>query len=288
MVLKMKQKEFKQEIEQELEQFKKNLVLYYSLRPITINGHTENIKRMLKKLQTINPEKEEVTEYVYKLKMGGKSVSHISNNISSIEKYMEFKKKPIIYSKPRRIRQIIKDVLTEAEVSRMIQATKNIKEKAIITTLAYSGIRNKNLCELKLKDVDFGNNNLTIRKPKGKKEYVTNISSENTIILLKYLEKYPKKNDDYLFTTKVKSNKYSTSDIRKLVKVLAKRAKIEKNVYPHLLRHSLSSNMLYRGANIILIQKQMGHDWLQSTEIYLSIFPQRIKSEYEIYKPSYI
>jgi len=46
--------------------------------------------------------------------------------------------------------------------------------------------------------------------------------------------------------------------------------------------------MLNRGANIILIKEQLGHDWLQSTEIYLNLFSQRIKSEYEVYKPAYI
>ncbi len=275
-------------LQEELEAFKKNLVLNYSLREITIKGHTDNIRRMLQIIQTTSPEKEEVINYVYDLKRCNKSCSHISNNISSVEKYMDFKKKLLRFSKPRRQRKLIKDVLTEAEVSRMIQACKNIKEKAMIMILAYSGIRNKNLCELKLIDVDFGNNNLTVRKPKGRKEYIANISSESVITLLKYLEEYLKKNDDYLFTTKVRNNQYSPPDIRKLVGVLAKRAKIDKKVFPHLLRHSLSSNMLNRGANIILIKEQLGHDWLQSTETYLSSFPQRIKSEYEIYKPAYI
>ena len=206
-------------LQSELDSFKKNLVSHQSLRPITINGHVENIKRMIKRIQTTNPEKEEVINYVYDLKRSDKSVSHISNNISSIEKYMDFKKKLLRFAKPKRIRKLIKEILTEAEVSRMIQAGKNVKEKAMIIILAYSGIRNKNLCELKLRDVDFGNNNLIIRKVKGRKEYIANISSETIMILLKYLETHPRKSNDFLFTTKINSNKYSTSDIRKLVKV---------------------------------------------------------------------
>ena len=43
-----------------------------------------------------------------------------------------------------------------------------------------------------------------------------------------------------------------------------------------------------RGASIVLIKEQAGHKWIQSTEIYLQRFPQRIKSEFEIFKPSYI
>ena len=277
-----------EKLSQELELFKKHLVLNYSLRNITINAHLENIKRMLKILENINPEKEEVTDYVYEIRNSNKSTSHQCNNISSIEKYMDFKRKLVRYAKPKRQRKLITDTLTEAEVSRMIQSCKNIKEKAMFTTLAYSGLRNRSFCNLKLRDVDFGDNTIMVKKVKGNKEYLANISSDCIKILLNYIEQYPRKLDDYLFTTKVRNNQYTGSDIRKLVKVLGERAKIEKKIYPHLLRHSLSSNMLNRGANIITIKNQLGHSWLASTEQYLNSFPQRIKSEYEIYKPSYI
>ena len=277
-----------EKLSQELELFKKHLVLNYSLRNITINAHLENIKRMLKILENINPEKEEVNDYVYEIRNSNKSTSHQCNNISSIEKYMDFKRKLVRYAKPKRQRKLITDTLTEAEVSRMIQSCKNIKEKAMFTTLAYSGLRNRSFCNLKLRDVDFGDNTIMVKKVKGNKEYLANISSECIKILLNYIEKYPRKLDDYLFTTKVRNNQYTGSDIRKLVKVLGERAKIEKKIYVHLLRHSLSSNMLNRGANIITIKNQLGHSWLASTEQYLNSFPQRIKSEYEIYKPSYI
>jgi len=277
-----------EKLSQELEQFKKHLVLNYSLRDITIHGHLENIKRMLKVLENTNPEKEEVTDYVYEIKNSNKSVSHISNIISSVEKFMDFKRKLVRFAKPRRQRKLITDTLTEAEVNRMIQSCKNIKEKAMFTLLAYSGLRNRSFCNIKLRDIDFGDNTIIVKKVKGNKEYLANISSECIKILLNYIEQYPRKLDDLLFTTKVNNNKYTGSDIRKLVKVLGKRANIEKKIFPHLLRHSLSSNMLNRGAEIVLIKNQLGHSWLASTEQYLNSFPQRTKSEYEIYKPSYI
>jgi len=277
-----------EKLSQELQAFKKHLVLNYALREVTIKGHIENIKRMLKILEDTNPEKEDVTNYVYEIRNSNKSSSHQCNNISSIEKYMDFKKKLVRYAKPKRQKQFITETLTEAEISRIIQVTKNIKELAMISILAYSGLRNRSFTNLKLKDVDFGNNQLRIRKVKGKKEYIANIPSDCINILLKYLEKHKKKKEDFLFTTKVNDNKYKQSDIRKFVITLSKRAKIEKKVYPHLFRHSLASNMLNRGANIILIKEQLGHDWIQSTENYLSCFPNRIKSEFEIYKPSYL
>jgi len=277
-----------EKLRQEIESFKKYLVLNYSLREITINEHLGNIKRMMKKMDNLNPDKEEVTDYVYELRQSNKSPSHMCNNIQSIEKFMDFKKKLVRFAKPKRQKVLLMEILTEAEINRMIQSTKDIKQKAMICVLSYSGIRNRSFCHLKVKDVDFGNNQIRITKVKGKKEYLPYISSECINILLKYLKEYPRKNEDYLFTTKIRNNQYQTSDIRKFVKVLAIRSEIEKRVYVHLLRHSLASNMLNRGANIITIKNQLGHDYIASTEQYLSLFPERNKSEYEIYKPSYL
>lgn len=275
-------------LREELESFKKHLVLQYSLRPITIKGHTDNIKRMLTKLESTNPEKEDVLNYVYDIRNSGKSTSHQCNTISSIEKYMDFKRQLMRFAKPRRVRKLIIEILTEAEISRMVSFCKNIREVCMILVLAYSGMRNKSFCELKVKDLDIGNNLIYVKKSKGKKEYPANIPSVIIGILVKYIEEYKKKSEDYLFTTIVKDNQYKPSDLRKFVKTLAKRCKIEKRVFPHLFRHSLTSHMRDRGADIIIIKEQLGQDWIESTLIYLSRFPNRIKSEYEVYKPAYL
>lgn len=277
-----------EKLQEELDEFKKHLVLQHSLREITIKNHLGNIKRMLQKIQTISPEKEEVTNYVYEIRSSDKSPSHMCNNISSIEKYMDFKKKLVRYAKPKRQQKIIDSILTEGEINRMFYNCKDIKEKVMLLILAYSGIRNRSFCNLKVRDIDIGNNFIIVRKVKGRKEYTAYIPSEGIKIILGYLEKFPRKIEDYLFTTKIKGNQYSPSDIRKFLKVLAKRSNIEKRVYVHLLRHSLASNMLNRGASIILIKNQLGHNWIQSTENYISCFQPRIKSEFEVYKPAYL
>jgi len=76
--------------------------------------------------------------------------------------------------------------------------------------------------------------------------------------------------------------------LRKLIKVVAHRAKIAKRVYPHLLRHSLAVNLLIRGANIVLIQQQLRHSLLETTMHYINSIVFGFKNEYEKYVPSYI
>jgi len=114
------------------------------------------------------------------------------------------------------------------------------------------------------------------------------MSGECTKILLKYLSKFPREENDYLFTSLLHNNKYQPTDLRKLVKVVAKRAGIGRRVYPHMYRTSLASNLLLRGAGILTIKNQLGHSDLSSTLSYIHSCPQRAKSEYDYYKPAYV
>lgn len=77
-------------------------------------------------------------------------------------------------------------------------------------------------------------------------------------------------------------------DIRKMVKVIAKRAKIEKRCYPHLFRHSLTANMLLRGADIISLKNQLRHSWLETTLHYANSIVFVKKNLYQKFAPSYI
>jgi len=277
-------------INQEIKNFEKYLLFKDGTEEITINAHGENIKRMLTQIQTINPSIQQIEDYVFKLYKNEKeySYNHIVNNLASIEKYVRFKGKEVKFARPKKPKRLITGFLTEAEVSRIINTSKNIREKTIITLLAYSGIRNKELCNLKVCDIDLGDNTVRVIKGKNSKDRIINISAECTRIIMKYLSDFPREDNDYLFTSLKHNNKYRTWDLRKLVRVLSKRVGINKRVYPHLFRHSLASNLLKRGANILMIQQQLGHDYLESTMIYLHSCPQRIKSEYEFYKPAYL
>jgi integrase/recombinase XerD len=94
--------------------------------------------------------------------------------------------------------------------------------------------------------------------------------------------------DDFLFVTLDKENQLSTCDIRKMVRVLTRRAKIGRRVFPHLFRHSLATNLLNRGASLIMIKEQLGHAFIESTMIYVTSMPFRTRSEYDFFKPAYM
>ena len=115
-----------------------------------------------------------------------------------------------------------------------------------------------------------------------------NISPECTRVLIEYLSVCRRRPEDFLFVTLKHENQLSTFVIRKLVRVLAQRADIGRRVFPHLLRHSLATNLLNRGGSLIMIKDQLGHAFIDSTMIYVKSMPFRTRSEYDFYKPAYM
>ncbi len=266
--------------------FEQFLTVSRGLQAVTILGYVGSVKRMQKALGE-NPTHEQLNQYIFNLYSSDYSYAHKTNTALALERWSEFKENPILFGRQKKPRQIVKDTLTEGEVTKLIFNAHNLRDKAMITLLAYSGLRNKELCNVKVKDFDFGRNTIRIIKGKGLKDGLVSVSAECTRIILDYLKEYPRTQDDFLFHT-YQRRQMTMSAVRKQVHVIAKRAGITKRVYPHLLRHSLASNLLLRGANIMLIKSQLRHAHLETTLVYINsiIFGER--NDYDKFAPSYI
>jgi integrase/recombinase XerD len=275
-------------LKKQIKKFEEYLIVDIGLAPVTVGGYCRTINFVLKKMRKFCPGYDHVKEHILWMHEKKYSYSHLVNTSIALEHYTRFKGTPVKIGRPKKPKQIIKNVLSESEVTRLIQSTKNIREKALICLLSYTGIRNLEICNLKLEDIDMGDNQVTVRGGKNKKDRMVHMSAECTNVLICYLQSYPKKKDDYLFRTIVKNNPLATGDVRKTLRVIARRAKIERRVYPHLLRHSLATNLLNRGASLMLIKNQLGHAFIESTMIYVVSMPFRTRSEYDFYKPAYM
>jgi site-specific recombinase XerD len=216
------------------------------------------------------------------------SYSHIVNTSIAIEHYAKQRGITIKIGRPRKPRRVIKDILTESEVSRIIQSARNLREKAIVCLLAYSGMRNREVCNLMVRELDLGSNRVIVLAGKNKKDRIINISSDCTKVLIEYLKSYTRSENDFLFTTLSRRNQLTPGDLRKILRTVAARQLGTRRVYPHLLRHSLATNLLNRGASLITIKDQLGHVFYESSLVYVNSTAFRNRSEYEYYKPAYM
>lgn len=275
-------------IQNRVKKFEEYLIVERGLSKITVDGYCRCLRIVLRRSGKTCSNYRQIKEHILWMHEKQYSYSHIVNTSLALEHYARLNGLRIRIGRPRKPKRIIKDVLSESEVSRLIQATKNVREQAIICLFSYSGIRNLELCGLKVDDIDLGANHIRILGGKNKKDRIVNISPECTRTLIEYLRQYPRERNEFLFTTLVRGNRLAPGDTRKIIRVLAQRARIGRRVYPHLLRHSLATNLLNRGASLIMIQNQLGHAFIESTMIYVTSQPFRNRSEYDFYKPAYM
>lgn len=267
--------------------FCRDLLIRHGLKHNTIYNAEKIVRLAVRRFGTQEPSREQVEDLVASLYENHYSYAHIVNTIRHLRRYMEFLGRPVDIGYPKRPKRTIKDTLTEAEVAVIIAACKNIRERAILVMLAYSGIRNEELCNLRLRHIDFGANRLHVERGKGSKDRNIPISGEATTILLQYLADYPRKPDDFVFATADGRREFKPHALRLLVRTVLARTKITKRVTPHLFRHSLATNMIARGASPIDIQGLLGHSFIETTMIYIRSSDKRLTSSYHIYAPSY-
>lgn len=268
-------------------EFERFLTVEKGLQQITIKGYVGSAIR-LSKIVGQYPTQEQVKNYMYNLYTSSFSYSYKTNTALGIEKYMEFIGNPIRFGRQKKPKPMIKNTLTEAEITTMIFNCKDIRQKALLSLLAYSGIRNLELCNLRVRDVLITQNAVRIINGKGLKDGISQIAPECTEVLIKYLNEFPRNLDAYFFTTLQKGNQLATGDVRKWVRVIAKRAKMTKRVYPHLFRASMTANMLLRGADIISLKTQLRHSWLETTLLYANSILFVEKNNYQKFSPSYL
>lgn len=169
----------------------------------------------------------------------------------------------------------IPSVLTKEEVKRLLECVSNGKSRLMVSLLYACGFRVSELVSLKLADLDFNEKIGHARQAKGRKDRMFNIPDFLIPLLKERVELQKSVNQEYLFTGP--KGKLSTRNIQKIVGKAAKKARIDKEVHPHTLRHSFATHLLENGTDIRFIQQLLGHSSLSTTQMYTHISTEQIK-----------
>jgi integrase/recombinase XerD len=132
-----------------------------------------------------------------------------------------------------------------------------------------AGLRVGEVLALQVRDLDWTAGKLMIRQGKGAKDRVVWINEDLLALLREWRERRPAANG-LLFTT-LKGGELDARYIREMVKRLARKAGIEKDIHPHLLRHTMATDLLRATKNLRLVQKALGHSNITTTTIYAHI-----------------
>jgi integrase/recombinase XerD len=170
---------------------------------------------------------------------------------------------------PRRLPAI----LTVEEVARLIDSARNLFDRTLLMVLYSTGMRNFELRQLQVKDIDSQSMLIHIQRGKGGHDRYVPLSPK----LLETLREYWRwmKPKTWLFPGTVHNWRADKPITPKVVwdacQFAARRAGIKKRVYAHLLRHSYATHLLEEGADLRTIQLLLGHLRLEHTAVYLHL-----------------
>lgn len=186
-----------------------------------------------------------------------------------------------------RIGQKIPEILSVEEIDRIISCIDRSKNegqrnRAILETLYSCGLRVSELTNLKLSDLYLDEGFLKV-EGKGSKQRLVPISPKAIQEIRLYLldrnqGRIKPGYEDYLFLARW-GNNLSRIMVFHLIKELAVKAGIRKNISPHTFRHSFATHLLEGGANLRAIQCMLGHETIATTEIYTHIDRSMLRSE---------
>lgn len=199
------------------------------------------------------------------------SGSYQNQSINSIKFYYERvmggQRKIYTIDRPRKER-ILPEVLSQEEIIMIINATENLKHKAILMTIYSAGLRISELINLRIKDIDSNRMQIRVVQAKGKKDRYTLLSTKTLEVLRKYFLEY--KPTEWIFEG-TKGEQYARRSIQEILKKSVDKVGIMKRITVHTLRHSFATHLLESGTDIRYIQSLLGHSSGKTTEIYTHI-----------------
>jgi len=259
----------------------------------TIDNYTFDIDRLCSFLEhnaiEISPIKiseETLQQFIYHIakEVNPRSQSRIISGLKSFFSYLIFEDyrqdNPLELIEAPRIGRKLPDTLSLAEIDALIAAIdlssdSGERNRTIIETLYSCGLRVSELVSLKVSDLFFDEGFIKITG-KGNKQRFVPISP----LTQKYIELYrntvrnqmsiQKGFEDTLFLNR-RGKQLTRAMIFTIIKDLAVKINLNKNISPHTLRHSFASHLLENGADLRSIQLMLGHESITTTEIYVHL-----------------
>ncbi|MDP2654870.1 MAG: tyrosine recombinase XerC [Candidatus Omnitrophota bacterium] len=214
----------------------------------------------------------------------------MARKLSSLRSFFRFlqregliKNNPAVLLQTPKLDKTLPKFLTEKEMTELIDSPSTVKamgsrDKAILETLYGTGIRVSELVGLDVDSVDLIGNLAKVRG-KGKKERLVPVGEKAVEAVREYLKKR-KGRGSALFLNK-NGTRLSARSVCNIAHKYIKLTSANRNISPHVLRHSFATHLLNRGADLRSVQELLGHVNLSTTQIYMHVTTEKLKSVYE-------
>ena len=247
------------------------------------------------KINYLKVTQETIIDYMEYLREEDKKESTISRSLASIRSFYQYlirvkkvKKDPTLAIESPKITKRIPNILTSKEVELLLDQPKDVdlkgtRDKAMLEFAYATGMRVTEMISLDLDDVKL-DEGYVVCKGRSKSRNIP-LGSMSLKALKEYIEEarpYLIRNEEEeaLFVN-VNGTRLTRQGFWKIVKYYKEQAHIEKDITPHVLRHSFATHLLQNGADLKAIQTMLGHSDISSTQVYMQFQDPGIKSEYK-------
>ncbi len=270
----------------------------------TISSYLRDLRQYASYLETVDVDildanAQTVNGYMQYLHDVGKSASTIARSLASLKSLYNFaldveelEQNPVHNIKVEKAEKKLPQILTGKEVELLLEQPKSAdmkgcRDKAMLEVLYATGIRVSELIGLNIDDVSIPGS--FIRCENGEKSRIIPIYPAAVSALREYIETVRPRmiaipTEHSLFVN-VSGERMSRQGFWKIIKYYQEKAKIDKDITPHTLRHSFAAHLLENGADLRSIQEMLGHSDISSTQVYAQLVKQNLKSVYNKYHP---
>lgn len=247
------------------------------------------ISTLKKDLNQLN--KDDINNFLKNMDASSRTKAHYLTVLNSYYNYLIFtgllSMNPCDGIKSPKIEKKLPVYLTIEEIDKLFNIRLNkpidYRNKAMLELLFATGTRISELTSLTLSQINFEESIIKVMG-KGKKERIIPIANNALNYLKVYIYNYReylvKNTNEYVFLNK-NGEKISRQGFFKILKKMAQDSGINKNISPHVLRHSFATYLLNNGVDLRVIQELLGHENLETTEIYSHLTSQKIKDDYD-------
>ena len=266
----------------------------------TLQSYRRDLKQFEKYIEDNGENYVEITddgirEYIEHMQEIGKKPSTISRGLASIRSFYQYEAKNKVVEKDPtegiqspKIEKRVPSVLTSSEVALLLDQPKDVdlkgtRDKAMLEFAYATGMRVTEIISLNIEDVNLETGYATCRN--GKKERTVPMGNMSLKALKEYvLEARPTMirddNEKALFVN-VNGQRLTRQGFWKIIKYYKDQAHIDKDITPHVLRHSFATHLLQNGADLKSIQMMLGHSDILSTQIYMQFQDESLKNVYK-------
>ena len=260
-----------------LAQYREYLITERDASENTMSSYMRDLRQLQGYLQQekgrtlLEVNEADLQAYIEHLREAGKSVSTIARNIASWKNFYQY--------------LILQNLIEENPARSLSAATdaKGTRDKAMLELMYATGIRVSELIDLNVSDVNLPSG--SIRCFSKNRERFIPMYPYAVSILRDYMDHVraslvSSSENEALFVN-MNGERMSRQGFWKIIKYYQNKAKIKKDITPHMLRHSFAAHLLENGADLKSVQKMLGHSDISSTLFYTQLVPTSIRDVYQ-------